>query len=163
MAADLPSALEVIQQTIVSAPHLILSLQPVKPEDAITIQDVRSFVLVKGALKDRSLVRNIHLLIGFYAQRDIVFKAVYGKMECDFDMKAGTFYFAFDKKSMIPVTAMVFADIRLVSDDIGDLNDAIIIVGALLQPKLRYALVLNPSTWGGAGRTALVKDGSIRF
>jgi hypothetical protein len=163
MAAELPSALEAIQQAIVTAPQRLLILQPVKPEDAITVQDVRPFVLVKGVLDNRrSIVRNIDLLVGFYAQRDIVFKAVYGKVECDFAMAAGTFHFAFDKKSMIPVGAIVFGDIRLVSDDI-NVGDAVTIVGAILQPKLKYALVINPSTWGGAGRTAIVKDGCIQF
>lgn len=163
MAAELPSALEAIQQAIVTDPHLLLGLQPVKPEDTITVQDVRPFVLVKGALDNRrGLVRNIDLLVGFYAQRDIVFKAVYGKVECDFTMTAGTFHFAFDKKSMMPVGAIVFGDIRLVSDDI-NVGTAVTIVGAILQPKLKYALAINPSTWGGAGRTATVKDGCIQF
>ena len=160
--ADLSSALEAIQATITNKPHTILSLAEPTAADQIAVREVKPFVLVRGAIDGGwQIVRSVDMIVGFYAERDVAFKVYYGQVLCEFDMKAGSFVFAFDKRSLIPLCAMVFNIVKLVCCDGSAPGASITVVGALLQPKLKYTLIINPSVWGGLGRTAAVKHGSI--
>jgi hypothetical protein len=162
--ADLTSALEAIQETIATKPQIILSLAAPTAADQIAVREVKPFLLVSGAIdRDGHVVRSVDILVGFYAQRDVAFKVYYGQVLCEFEMKAGSFVFAFDKRSPIPLCAMVFNDVKVIFSDNSSAADSITVVGALLQPKLKYTLIINPSVWGGVGRTAVVKHGSIGF
>jgi len=163
-ATDLTSVLDTIQGTIATKPQIILSLAEPTAADQIAVREVKPFVLVRGAIDAAShIVRSVDMVVGFYAQRDVAFKVYYGQVLCEFDMKAGSFVFAFDKRSLIPLCAMVFNIVKVVCDDGSSAAASITVVGALLQPKLKYTLIINPSVWGGVGRTAVVKHGSIGF
>ena len=163
-ASDLTSALEAIQSTIATKPQTILSLAVPTAADQIAVREVKPFVLVKGAIDGcGQILRSVDMVVGFYAQRDVAFKVYYGQVLCEFDMKAGSFLFAFDKRSLIPLCAMVFNITKVVCCDGSAAAASITVVGALLQPKLKYTLIINPSVWGGVGRTAVVKHGSIGF
>lgn len=163
-AADLTSALETIQATIAAKPQTILSLAAPTATDQIAVREVKPFVLVKGGIDaSGQIVRSVDMVVGFYAEKDVAFKVYYGPVLCEYEMKAGSFVFAFDKRSLIPLCAMVFNIVKVVCDDGSVAADSITVVGALLQPKLKYTLIINPSVWGGVGRTAVVKHGSIGF
>ena len=147
---------------IAAKPQSILSLMAPTTTDQIAVREVKPFVLVKGGIDaGGQIVRSVDIVVGFYAVRDVAFKVYYGQVLCEFEMKAGSFVFAFDKRSLIPLCAMVFNIVKLACCDGSAPGDSITVVGALLQPKLKYTLIINPSVWGGVGRTAVVKHGSI--
>ena len=163
-AADLTSALETIQATIAAKPQTILSLAAPTATDQIAVREVKPFVLVKGGIDaSGQIVRSVDMVVGFYAERDVAFKVYYGPVLCEYEMKAGSFVFAFDKRSLIPLCAMVFNIVKVVCCDGSAASESITVVGALLQPKLKYTLIINPSVWDGIGRTAVVKHGTIGF
>ena len=160
MASAISEVLDAIQRSIVERPQRILNIEAATEKDRITVRDAVPFLLVKGELNSRNEIgRSIDLIVGFYAVRNVEFKVYYGDVLCEFQMTAGSFHFALDKRSMVPLTALIFNKVKIQTPDV----PAIVVVGAILQPKLKYDLMINPSVWAGVGRTITVQHGTIRF
>lgn len=147
-----------IQNDIVGDPDVLVRLKLVKDTNLLPVRNgVRPYAIVLGSWDGSVMNGDIDMIVGFLAVRDTEFIVRYGDhVECSFKLTGGSFQFAFDKKSMLPLCGMVFSRVQIVGDP-----TAVLVIGASLTSKVRYSLLINPSSWNGIGRTAIVKEGII--
>lgn len=157
MSNEIQTIIESIQNDIITDPEVLKNaVVPTKELRTKIANGFLPYAFVRGEWSGNLLKPNVDLIVGFLALQDIEFTIRYNDVECKFKMTPGQFHFAFDKRSVVPLCATVFTQVRIVGNPL-----FVLPICALIPSKVRYALLINPSTWTGTGRTAIVRDGQL--